>query len=400
MIRIEKPFIEYDKENAVLNTFINIDNKREILWFKVNNKFGKYLCDERGDAYLVAVLHYAMTHGHDIELDVPVTEDLLYNVDTYLIDGLVTYNPSYHRPTIKAEVASAPLPNAGAVGTGISCGVDSLYALARESDSLFPNHKITHLAFNNVGSHGVGEKAHMLYNKRLQRPREFAEEYGYEFVASDSNLMDVIKQSHFYTHTYSSMFPVLCLQKLYSVYYYASGGYRYEEFTLEAKKGRCSGSYEILSLPAFSSHQLRIYSQGENMTRMQKLKRVVDYAPSYKYLNVCLHDGRNCGKCEKCVRTMMGLDVIGKLDLYKDVFDVEYYRKNKKWYLKQMLIQMANHKHDYFEMYPIFKKDMTLGMHIFKIYQQVKLTVAGFAKNILYGSRYYDKFKKMYHKMV
>ena len=201
MIRIEKPYIEYKGDDAILNTYISIDGNREKVWFKVNRKFGQYLCDERGDAYLVAVLHYAITNGHDIVFDVPVTEDLLYNIETYLIDGLVAYNPSFHRSRIKAEVASEALPNAGAVGTGISCGVDSLFALARESNPLFPNHKITHLTFNNVGSHGEGEKARSLYNDRLERPKRFAEEYGYEFVASDSNLMDVIKQSHFYTHT-------------------------------------------------------------------------------------------------------------------------------------------------------------------------------------------------------
>ena len=56
---------------------------------------------------------------------------------------------------------------------------------------------------------------------------------------------------------------------------------------------------------------------------MQKLKIVADYAPSYKYLNVCLKDGNNCGRFEKCVRTMTGLDALGKLDYYREVFDVE-----------------------------------------------------------------------------
>lgn len=382
MIKIEKPFIEYEGNDAILNTYIRIDDNREKLWFKVDRKFGKYLCEERGDAYLVAVLHYAISNGHDIELDVPVTEDLLYNIETYLIDGLIAYNPSLHRTCIKAEVASEVLPNAGAVGTGISCGVDSLYALARESNPFYTNHKITHLTFNNVGSHGEGEKARALYNKRLQRPRKFAEEYGYEFVASDSNLMDVIQQSHFYTHTYSSMFPVFCLQKLYSVYYYASAGYKYDEFTLKAAKGRCCGSYELLSLPVFSTHQLRIYSQGENMTRMQKLKTVADYAPSYKYLNVCLKDGDNCGRCEKCVRTMTALDALGKLDLYRDVFDVDYYNSHKIWYMKQMLKQMAQKKHDYFEIYKYKKKDMTVSLYLYKQFYKVSYACRTIADNV------------------
>ena len=61
---------------------------------------------------------------------------------------------------------------------------------------------------------------------------------------------------------------------------------------------------------------------------MQKLKIVADYAPSYKYLNVCLKDGNNCGRFEKCARTMTGLDALGKLDYYREVFDVDYYNSH------------------------------------------------------------------------
>ena len=64
------------------------------------------------------------------------------------------------------------------------------------------------------------------------------------------------------------------------------------------------------------------------MTRMTKLKKVVDYVPSYRYLNVCLKDGDNCGVCEKCVRTLLGLDALGKLDEYNQVFDTQYYKQN------------------------------------------------------------------------
>lgn len=313
---------------------------------------------------MIAVLNYAMRNHHDIVSEAPLTEDLYYNIDKYLVDAIAQYNSDFYRPQITAEVVSEPLPCAGAVGTGISCGVDSLHALACQTSMKFKKHNITHLTFNNVGSHGEGERAEKLYRARLERPRQFAEEYGFEFVASDSNLQNVVEQNHFKSHTYSSMFAVYCLQKLYSVYYYSSAGYKYNEFNLVDLPTLCCGSYEMLSLPLLSTHNLRIYSEGEGMSRMTKLKSVVKYAPSYKYLNVCLDDGDNCGKCEKCVRTLLGLDALGALDNYSSVFDIAYYRKHKKWYLQQMLIQMAHGKHDYFEMYPYFKNEITLGMRI------------------------------------
>ena len=352
-----------DSTTATLFTSITIDGDCKEVWFKVDKKYEEFLCYERGDAFVIAVLNYAMRNHHDIVSDAPLTEDLYYNIDKYLVDAIAQYNKDFYRPNITAEVASEPLPCAGAVGTGISCGVDSLHALASQTSMKFKKHNITHLTFNNVGSHGEGEHAEKLYQTRLERPRRFAEEYGFELVASDSNLQNVVVQNHFKSHTYSSMFAVYCLQKLYSVYYYASSGYKYHEFRLFDIPGSSCGSYEMLSLPLLSTHNLRIYSEGEGMSRMTKLKSVVRYAPSYKYLNVCLKDGDNCGKCEKCVRTLLGIDALGALDNYREVFDIDYYRKHKKWYLVQMLKRISDGKHDYFEMFPYFKNEATLCMY-------------------------------------
>ena len=364
MIHFHRPYIENEAGKAILKCAVEVDGKEDTIWFSVDWKYGRYLCHERSDAYVISVLNYAMRNNHDIICDAPISEDLYYNIDKYLIDAIVKYNPAWHRPQITADVASEPLPCAGVVGTGISCGVDSLHALVCQTASKFVRHNITHLTFNNVGSHGEGESAKKLYEERLKRPKRFAQEYGFEFVASDSNLQDVIKQMHFKTHTYSSMFAVYCLQKLYSVYYYASSGYHYDEFTLTHTEANSCGSYEMLSLPLLSTHNLRIYSEGEGLSRMEKLKAVVEYEPAHKYLNVCLNDGDNCNRCEKCVRTLLGLDALGALDKFNAVFDVEYYRQHKGWYLVQMLKRISDGKHDYFEMYPYFKNEITLWMRI------------------------------------
>lgn len=364
MIRIETPQITSDSTTATLEVYINIDNKREKIWFKVEKKYEQYLCHERSDAFVIAILNFAMRNKHDIICDAPISEDLYYNIDKYLIDAISSYNPNFYRTKIEANIATDSLPCAGAIGTGISCGIDSLHAVACQTNLKFKKHNITHLAFNNVGSHGEGNHAKQLYSERLALPKKFAEEYGFEFVASDSNLMDVVPQNHFKSHTYSSMFAVYCLQKLYSIYYYASAGYRYHEFTLIDKECNSCGSYEMLSLPLLSTKNLRIYSEGEGMSRLMKLKDVVNYPPSYKYLNVCLKTSKNCGVCEKCVRTLLEIDALGQLEKYKDVFDIEYYKKHKQWYLTQMLIQRAQHKHDYFELYPYFKKEITLKIRL------------------------------------
>lgn len=53
---------------------------------------------------------------------------------------------------------------------------------------------------------------------------------------------------------------------------------------------------------------------------------------AHKFLNVCLYPNKqpeNCGKCDKCKRTLLALDMLGKLDLFNAVFPVEEYQKSK-----------------------------------------------------------------------
>lgn len=363
MIKIGKPYITKDNEKATLNCFVKIDDKEDNIWFKVDLKFSDYLCHERADAYLIAVLDYAMRHGHDINVDAPVTESLLYNIETILLPALKENNPNIHIPHISAPTDNSQLPCAGAVATGISCGVDSLHTLAEQELYPFEGFKITHLTFNNVGSHGEGERAKRLFEQRITRSRRFSEEYGYTFVTGDSNLMDVIIQSHFKTHTYSSMFAVYCLQKLYSTYFYSSAGYKFNELDLDIENPHnCSGTYELLLLSVLSTPQLRIYSSGMGKSRFDKISEVIHYEPSYKYLNVCIMEDENCGHCEKCVRTMLGLDAARALDKYSLVFDTQYYKTHRKEYINKLYLfaNDGDHPHDHIEMLPFFKKDITI----------------------------------------
>lgn len=360
MIVIEKPYISTENGKSRLVAKVSIDGDSREVWFEVESQFEKYLCYERGDAFVVAILNYAMRHGHDMESKAPVGEDLYYQLTTDLIPALANNSKVMHHTKLIAEVDSSVLPNAGAVGTGISCGVDSFHALAVESQTKFPKHNLTHLAFNNVGSHGEGERAKKLFTERKELAKKFCKEYGFVYVEGNSNLHDAIPQNHLLSHTYSSMFSVFALQKLYSVYYYASSGHPYERFSLKDNEKYSADLYEILSLKDFSTHSLLIYSEGGEKKRFDKMKEVVKYSPSYNYLNVCLNQFHNCGKCEKCVRTLVALDALNALDNYKNVFDVDYYRTHKNFYYSRLYKGTLEKNDMYAGVYPLLAKRISV----------------------------------------
>jgi hypothetical protein len=72
--------------------------------------------------------------------------------------------------------------------------------------------------------------------------------------------------------------------------------------------------------PCFSSSDLRIRHEGITLSRLEKTRMVSAWAPALQNLRVCndaklYQPGRlNCGKCEKCIRTMLTLKALGVLD--------------------------------------------------------------------------------------
>lgn len=76
------------------------------------------------------------------------------------------------------------------------------------------------------------------------------------------------------------------------------------------------GSHPLLDTE-YSSYRLRIRHSHVALSRMAKLKIVSQWETAFQNFRVCLANvpGRlNCGKCEKCVRTMLGLLGLGVLD--------------------------------------------------------------------------------------
>lgn len=66
----------------------------------------------------------------------------------------------------------------------------------------------------------------------------------------------------------------------------------------------------------FSSGHFRIENAGSEQTRLKKVGIVADWPAGASSIRVCQNDnagGSNCGTCEKCIRTQLMLEALGKL---------------------------------------------------------------------------------------
>lgn len=362
-------------DKCVVSFDILEDGQNKNLWLKINSKYEGYVVRDRVDGIVVGLLNYAMRHRHDIRSRLPISDKLMHNLTTVIVPALTKANKEYYTTNILCPITEVQTTGY-AVGTGISCGVDSLYALASAQENTIPKYRVTHLVFNNVGQHGDNTVASTRFNERLVVTRQFAKEYGFELVECDSNYHVLFPQNHLYDHTYANLYPILTLGNLFNVYYYGSSGILYSEMDLTSND---PGSYEPLLLPMLSTSSLTFYSGGANTTRMDKLKKLIAYPPSYKYLQVCVSDSCNCGKCEKCVRTQTGLEALNALDKYKEVFNLSEYYANHNWQMRQMYYNYLRGIHDYKDIYPLLKHKISL---IAKVRVRLKLWIEDFIRYI------------------
>jgi hypothetical protein len=324
------------KGKVRLQAKFEVDGIENVLWYETSETFGRYMTTERVDAFLVGLLWLALKKGQNILVKGTVSEKLYYGLNHHLIPliaQIYKYKPIH---VLCDTLISTPLPNEGAVGTGLSCGIDSLCTVYEHLDKAVPDkHKITHLTFFNTGSNemmGSKQWQRKLFEDRVAWSIACAKELGKELIVVDSNINDILKMSFVRTHTLRNISALLVFQKLFHVYYY-SAGYQ----TLNAKFNKDSASYDVISLPLLSTENVTFYSAGSNYSRVQKTRMVSEFELSYNYLNVCLYKIKNCGRCLKCKRTLLTLDILGSIDKYRNIFNLDAFYKIKDSYIKEVI---------------------------------------------------------------
>ena len=358
-IKITKPYLlEKDIYIYICTKLVLGTDEEYDLWYSIEKEYKDYISVEHADAFVVNLLFYAMEHKLDIECETKISEKLYYQLTEYWIPSITKNINKYNPIKIIAEVTDEKLPTAGAVGGSLSGGVDSFYTLLKHLDRKESSYNITHLTFFNAGASGElgGDEARVKYQNRIAWIKDVADNLGKKLICIDTNINEFLKENHLATHSCRTLALPLLLQKLFSKYYFASGtdfaNFRFDE------ESCCE--YDLLNVHCFSTENLTFYSSGGEVNRLEKVKYISDFEVTYSRLNVCVAEDTNCSKCEKCQRTMMELYVLGKLEKYKEVFDLDYFARNKRRFLRTSSIN--RYKDDWKEVYEILDSQDELGI--------------------------------------
>jgi hypothetical protein len=230
-----------------------------------------------------------------------------------------------------SSVLPAPIPKLGAVITGLSNGVDSLsvckdYLL---SDDAAANMRITHFLFNNVGSHGrkVNPKSAVMHKSRTAGAQHSARALGVPLIGLESNLDLFYSTPFINTHTLRNAAAALTLQAGARYFLYAST-YPYRKISV----GHHTDLSKIdpILVPLLSTEGLEMFSAGAAYTRTDKTRLISEMEVAHHHLDVCVVSSPNCSTCWKCSRTLLTLELLGRIDQFSAVFNVPKFKKLRK----------------------------------------------------------------------
>ena len=353
---IGKPKIEKLDNRARLCSKISENGKPSYtLWFDVDTKYADYLT-ESADAFVVALLPYAMNNSLNISAEAKMSKRLCFQLNEIFIPVLTKNSKLFNKISISAkELTQENYCCKNASATGFSRGVDSFDTICSLSENR--TEKLSHLTFFNVGSHRstanyTPEQSAELYENRLEIAKKSAKIFDMPLIDINSNLGEHLTLPYVKVHHYCSFSAVLCMQKFFKNYYYASG-YPINSFSIK----QCdtgSAHYEAITASGLSTEGTDVDIAGLEETRLGEVDCGSKYPITFGNLNVCYFGEIICGHCEKCVRTQFELMLLGKLELYKNVFDIPKFYRDKNKYMDYVL--KHQNKDYYAEILSLMKK--------------------------------------------
>lgn len=393
-MKIRAPKLLEKGRQFIYQSDIEMGNAVRSLWYSVDRDY-KDMFSDRSDAVLVALLIPAMEKGEDIYIEGQVSTNLYYSIMGPLQSVLCRMLPFLKHIHIHVnDLTDEVYANPRGVLTGFSGGVDSYCVLADHYfDTKVPDsYKITHLLFNNVGSHGDADKGSELFNKRYNRLTSISSGFETPFVKVDSNVDSFYSHVTWFqpTHSLRNTSVALLLQKGIGTYLYASA-YSFSDVFIGPSEDIAYA--DVVILPMLSTRNLEVKSVGSEYTRAGKTIRVAAVPESYTSLDVCVNSdnqtgGINCSSCWKCLRTLATLEIAGKLQHYEGIFNLAIYKQHRSAYFTKVLtsddvlmkdiVSLARDKNFAFPKKSLFLNKTglyELGNFIKRVYHKVLRTV-------------------------
>ena len=257
------------------------------------------------DPFIAALLVPSMRLGETLTVNAPASPRLLRALPK-IMAFYHNWDPKYKIIEVKTSNERQKSDYISKVNAlFFSGGLDSFYALTKLTPE--KNH-VSHLIF--VHGFDIKLNDNMLFEKSYAAVKDIASYYGKELVLVSTNVREITdKYVSWYRCHGAGMASVALCGPFGNVYIASDVGPNERSLSIAAA---CHPDLD----PLWSSDTTALMHYGDGISRVEKAKALANNSMAQKHLRVCMENingAYNCGRCSKCVRTMLALYMVGAL---------------------------------------------------------------------------------------
>ncbi|MGB7443738.1 MAG: hypothetical protein WA919_21960 [Coleofasciculaceae cyanobacterium] len=270
------------------------------LWYKIPSEYNS-LITESCDPFVIATVLFAMTRSFDLVVHGTVSPSLLRNLEEFQA-AWSSWRPGVYQPIeIRADVEQEELRRVTSKQaiTAFSGGVDSSLTVWRHQTGHCGRRELNIKAGLMVHGFDIPLAKQEVFERATTKAQTMLNSLGVKLIPMVTNFRELPLnwEDAFGTAAASCL---MLLQKRYSVGLIAS-----------------SFPYQALSFPygsnpvtdrLLSSKSFQIVHDGAEFNRIEKMRQLKAWPECLENLRVCWQGeeaDKNCGRCEKCVRTIL-----------------------------------------------------------------------------------------------
>lgn len=295
---VSTPFDEGNRLESSYEIVSRGEVKRGSIWFQSRT----HLLKPCGGALLAAGFFPALSRGIPLHLAEPVSGMALDHVPRLaevfgcwldLPRELTVHAPRDDRPV------DAPRRTISCFSAGVDSFYSSLHGLEPEAALLF------------IAGFDIAVDNRVFLETALAGVRDAAQSMGRELILVETNVRTVVEKLGV-LWSYSHFSALAAVGHLF--------GGSFDRFRVASSHNYREiypwGSSPLTD-PWWSSPGMEFVHHGSALTRVEKVEYIANHPVALKHLRVCWSNRKgayNCGRCEKCIRTMVSLRAVNALE--------------------------------------------------------------------------------------
>lgn len=299
--------VKHEDSLLVSVTIEKAHNIRQSLWYQIPLEY-EHLITHTCDPFVLATMFMAMSQGTNLVVHGEVSPSLLQNLAEFQAAWVIKKPNLYRLIDIDAEVEKEPSNHRDLdkVITTFSGGVDSCFTVFhhRADNSV----KVKRSLQAGLMIHGLDIPLEQkeVFDSAVHKSKEILSSMGVDLITMATNLRQLIKLNWESVYVNALASCLSLLQRGYTAGLIPSGSF-YQNLSV-------FNSSNPVTDHLLSSNSFRIIHDGAAFTRIDKIQAISNSPEVLQNLRVCWQgekQDRNCCRCEKCIRSILGFRILG-----------------------------------------------------------------------------------------